>query len=241
MVIRLVAILFMFFSAVQPALSQDISDARIKELALEAILENPEILMQAVEILRQQEATAHQTAVQSALEESLALLESDANAPVLGNTTGDVTIVEFFDYNCPYCKRAKAEVLAALEADENIRLVLREWPILGPASVEVAQVALAAQAQGKYAEVHNALMEHPGRTDLDIALSVAKELGLDIEKLKNDMESDLVTDHIETSLKLAQKLGLTGTPSYVIGGVLLPGFLDKTDIEFAINEARSNL
>lgn len=113
----------------------ELSEARIKELVYEAIRENPDIIMEAVAILQQREDEAQASATQSILSDQRAALERDPNAPVLGNPDGDVTVVEFFDYNCPYCKRAMTEVQALLEADADVRLVYREWPVLGEGSV----------------------------------------------------------------------------------------------------------
>lgn len=118
--------------AVQAA---DLDEARVKELVYEAIRENPQIIMEAVEILQRQDAEAQAQAQATVLRDQRQLLEQDPNAPVLGNPDGDVTVIEFFDYNCPYCRRAMPEVLALLEADPNVRLVYREWPILGDGSV----------------------------------------------------------------------------------------------------------
>ncbi|KRS10211.1 thioredoxin domain-containing protein, partial [Roseovarius indicus] len=125
------------------AFAQALSEERVKELALEAILENPQIIMEAVQLLEQQEATAQAEATADVLKEQRQLLEQDLNAPVLGNPDGDVTVVEFFDYNCPYCRRAMSEVEGLIEADRNVRLVFREWPILGDGSVFAAKAALA--------------------------------------------------------------------------------------------------
>ena len=126
------------------AFAQELSEERVKELALEAILENPQIIMEAVQLLEQQEATAQAEATADVLKEQRQLLEQAPNAPVLGNPDGDVTVVEFFDYNCPYCRRAMSEVEGLIEADPNVRLVFRELPILGDGSVFAAKAALAS-------------------------------------------------------------------------------------------------
>ena len=132
-----------------PALADELSESRVKELVLEAIRENPEIVMEAVAILEQRQAQAQELSQAQVLNDQRDLIENDPNAPVLGNAEGDVTVVEFFDYNCPYCRRVKPEVRALIEADPNIRLVYREWPILGDGSVFAATAALAARKQDK--------------------------------------------------------------------------------------------
>ena len=230
------------FLAVMPlaAVAQDLSEERIKELVYEAIRENPEIVMEAVAILQKREDDALAAATQSVLSDQRQLLERDPNAPVLGNPDGDVTVVEFFDYNCPYCKRAMPEVQALLDADPNVRLVYREWPILGEGSVYAARAALAAREQGKYEEFHWALMGLKGRVESERVLKVAAEIGLDVDRLKADMNSPAVEEHIASSMQLAQALGFNGTPSFVIGDSLVPGFVERDQLKQFVDETRSN-
>ncbi len=221
-----------------PTLAQDLDEARIKELVLEAIRENPEIVMEAVAILEQRQAGAQADAQARALDTQRELIENDPNAPVLGNPYGDVTVVEFFDYNCPYCRRVKPEVRALIDADPNIRLVYREWPILGDGSVFAAKAALAARKQGKYEDFHWAMMGNEGRADEASVLRVAEEVGLDIEQLRADMDAPEVEDHIATSMQLTQALGFNGTPSFVIGDALVPGFVETDQLAKLVAEAR---
>lgn len=218
--------------------AQELTEQRIKELVYEAIRENPGIVMEAVAILQQREAEAQAAAAASALSNQRQLLESDPNAPVLGNPDGDVTIVEFFDYNCPFCKRVMPEVQALLEDDPGVRLVYREWPILGEGSVYAARAALAARAQGKYEEFHWALMGTKGRIGEQEVLRVAKEVGLDLDRLKADMDSPAVAQHIDMSMQLAQDLGFNGTPSFVIGDDLVPGFVERAELASIVRQNR---
>lgn len=146
-------------SLASPVAAQELSEERIKELALEAILENPQIVMDAVAILREREAEAQVASAAETLANQRDLLERDENAPVLGNPDGDVTVIEFFDYNCPYCRRAKPTIEGLIAADPNVRVVFREFPILGDDSVLAARAALAARAQGMYEEFHWALID----------------------------------------------------------------------------------
>ncbi|MDE4193429.1 DsbA family protein [Phaeobacter gallaeciensis] len=221
-----------------PTLAQDLDEARIKELVLEAIRENPEIVMEAVAILEQRQAGAQADAQARALDTQRELIENDPNAPVLGNPDGDVTVVEFFDYNCPYCRRVKPEVRALIDADPNIRLVYREWPILGDGSVFAAKAALAARKQGKYEDFHWAMMGNEGRAEEASVLRVAEEVGLDIEQLRVDMDAPEVADHIATSMQLTQTLGFNGTPSFVIGDALVPGFVETDQLAKLVAAAR---
>jgi protein-disulfide isomerase len=218
--------------------AQEPSDARIKELALEAIRENPQIIMEAVQLLEQQQAATQAEAAADVLKNQRQLLENDPNAPVLGNPQGDVTVVEFFDYNCPYCRRAMSEVQGLLDADQDVRLVYREWPILSEGSVFAAKAALAAREQGKYEEFHWALMGMEERAEEASVMRLAEEIGLDIERLRTDMESPKVQEHIDESMRLSQALGFNGTPSFVIGEDLVPGFVEQEQLETLVEKTR---
>lgn len=222
-----------------PLAAQEMSEEDVKRLALEAILENPEIVMQAVEILQEREAEAQAEASQTALSERRDALERDPNAPVLGNPEGDVTLVEFFDYNCPYCRRASEGLEALIAEDPNLRVVLREWPILGEDSVAAARAALAAEKQGGYEAFHFALMGAEGRVD-DAAIEAAAEAaGLDLERLRADMEAPEVDAHIAASMELAEALGVTGTPAFVVGDAVVPGAVPAEELARLIEEARA--
>lgn len=220
------------------AWADGLDEDRIKELVLETIRENPGIVMEAVAILEQRQADAAEVARADVLSNQRALLEQDTNAPVLGNPDGDVTVVEFFDYNCPYCRRAKPAIQELLAFDPNVRLVYREWPILGDGSVFAAKAALASRNQGKYEEFHWAMMGMTGRAEEASVLRIAKEIGLDIEQLQADMESAEIEEHIQTSMRLTQSLGFSGTPSFVIGNNLVPGLVESAELIRLVEETR---
>ena len=220
------------------ASADDLSEDRVRELVLETIRENPQIVMEAVAILERRQADAQAQAQAQVLDTERDILEKDPNAPVLGNPNGDVTIVEFFDYNCPYCRRVKPEIEALIAVDPNVRLVYREWPILSEGSVLAAQAALAARKQGLYEEFHWALMGLKGRADEASVMRAAEEVGLDVAQLRADMEAPEIGDHIETSTRLAQALGFNGTPSFVIGDALVPGFVDDDQLKALVSQAR---
>ena len=160
------------------------------------------------------------------------------NAPVLANADGDVTIVEFFDYNCPYCRRAAPTIENLVEADPGIRLVYREWPILGEGSVFAARAALASRQQGLYEEFHWAMMDMSGRAEERSVLTIAAEIGLDIDQLRADMEAPEVAEHIETSMRLADLLGITGTPTFILGENLVPGAVEQEVLQRLVDEVR---
>lgn len=219
--------------------AQELSEDRVKELVAEALRENPELVLEALQALEQRQAEAEAEAAMSVLTAERNILERDSNAPVLGNPAGDVTVVEFFDYNCPYCKQAAPEINALLDADKNVRLVLREWPILSEGSAFAARAALASRKQGMYAAFHKALMTMRGKLEAEAVLRIAEETGLDVEKLQNDMKSPEVEEHIATSMRLAEALGFNGTPAFVVGDQLIPGFVEQDQLSEAVKTARS--
>jgi protein-disulfide isomerase len=236
----LITALLMAILSVVPlaATADELDEARVRELVYDAIRDRPEIIVEALELLQQRDREQQAAAAQSLLRDQRSLLERDPNAPVLGNPDGDVTVVEFFDYNCPFCKRAMPEVQGLLNSDGNVRLVYREWPILGEGSVFAARAALASRKQGKYEEFHWALMGARGRVEEASVLRLAKKIGLDVKQLRKDMESPEVEAHIATSMQLAQSLGFSGTPSFVIGEALVPGFVEQSSLQSYVDESR---
>ena len=229
----LMAVAFLGFAQMAPA--QQMTNEQVKQLALEAILENPQIIMQAVAILEQRE---RERAASGANTVRLQL-EQDPNSPNLGNPDGDVTVIEFFDYNCPYCRKAGQTVQELLASDANVRVIYREWPILGEDSVFASRAALAARAQGKYEEFHWALMNGEGRASEASILKLARHLDLDVEKLQADMTSPAVESHIAQSSALARTLGFTGTPAFIVGDRTAPGMLSTDEITAMVAEARA--
>lgn len=220
-----------------PVHAQELSEADVKALVLETILENPEIVMQAIDLLRAQEEEGKYAAQEQAFKDNKELLTTDANAPVLGNPDGDITIVEFFDYNCGYCKRAMTAMQGVLAKDKNIRVVYREFPILSEGSIFASRAALASRAQGKYEEFHWALMSAQ-RADEASVMKIAESIGLDVAKLRVDMEAPEVNEHIQTSRDLANALQFTGTPSFTIGDEIVGGYIPEDAMLEVIAEQR---
>jgi protein-disulfide isomerase len=209
----------------QPAAAA-LDEKAIVDVVRKHLTENPEILVEMTTELeeRQQVKQAeHQKEVIS--DNSDAIFRSPL-AYTAGNPDGDVTVVEFFDYNCGYCRRAMPELVKLIEDDDKVRVVFKELPIFGEESEGAAKVALAAGKQGKYFEMHQKLFAAQGKVDKDKALRVANELGLDIPQLEKDMEDPSVEQSLEETRELAQKLGLQGTPLYLIGDIMLPGAPD---------------
>lgn len=219
---------------------EQLTPDQIKKLALEAILENPEIISQALSRLEELEAERQQALIAQTLENRWSELSADTNAAVLGNPDGDITLVEFFDYNCPFCRRVKPEISKLKATDKNIRFVYREWPILGEGSIYAARAALASRKQGKYKEFHWALMSLLERAEKDSVLRVAEEVGLDIAKLQEDMSEPEVDEHIALSMEFAQGLNITGTPTFVLRDKVLPGLVPADQLAEEVSRLRAS-
>lgn len=172
------------------------------------------------------------------------LLFSSPHQVTLGNPDGDITLVEFFDYNCGFCKRALPDTLALLKADAKLKIVLKEFPILGPGSAEAARVAVAVRMQNpsgeKYLAFHQELLGSSGPAGKDKAMAAAKDQGFDMERLAQDMTSDEVTVTLTENLKLANALGITGTPSYIVGKNVVIGAVGVASLTGQIDAARGH-
>ncbi|HYC02465.1 MAG TPA: DsbA family protein [Azospirillaceae bacterium] len=221
-------------SAAEPALDR----AAVEKIVREYILANPEIITEAVTILQRREEEAEAKAQAETLAKSRDALFASKTTPVGGNPKGDVTIVEFFDYNCGYCKRSQPELEAALESDGKVKVVYKELPILGPSSTVASKVALAAAKQGKYEPVHTALMNHKGKLDDSTIFELAEDAGADMKRLRKDMEDASVQAEIDANLKLAQDLGIRGTPAFIIHDTMIPGAIDKDAFLASFKAAR---
>jgi protein-disulfide isomerase len=201
------------------------------------ILDNPEVLLEAVKRHEESQQTAQEEEANTALAQHKKELLG-GQSPVGGNPNGDVTIVEFFDYNCPYCRKAGPIVSEATAADEGLRIVYKEWPILGPGSEFAARAALAAHLQGKYVPFHEALMTSPSRVDEASTLQIASTAGVDVERLKRDKESESVKSELQRNFALAEKLHISGTPAFIIGEEIIRGFVELDALQQSIASAR---
>jgi protein-disulfide isomerase len=162
----------------------------------------------------------------------------DPATPVGGNPQGDVTIVEFFDYRCPYCKQVLPSLQALLKEDHKLRFVYKEMPVLGPQSVTAAHAALAAQRQGKYEAFHNAMMATKGQITDETVYKVAGSVGLDVDRLKQDMSAPEIGQSLKANLALADALNIRGTPGFIIGTHIVPGAIDLDSLRTMIADAR---
>lgn len=210
----------------------------VKKLVHDYILENPSIIADAIEALRQKEDLAADLAAKKALTERKEEIFNDPDSPSIGNPKGDVTLVEFFDYRCPYCKAMADQLYDAVKADGKLRLVLKEFPVLGPDSVLAARAALAAREQKKYEEFHKALMRLKEPVTEKVIYKVAGEVGLNIERLKKDMDDPKIDLILKNNIKLAHDLDVTGTPAFVIGDQLVPGAISAQSLKQLIDQTR---
>ncbi len=213
--------------------------AVIKEMVREVLEENPEILMQALDNLRQQMEAAQASGSRENLGKLRNELERDPNTFVAGNPKGDVTIVEFFDYRCGFCKRAQPIIQQLLKQDGGVRLALKEFPILGPESLFASRAAIAAMTQERYAPFHEALMAAQGALSESRVLRIATENGLDPAKLRKDMDDPKIEKIIARNHEIAESLGISGTPSFIIGDTLVPGFAELEQLQKLVEAARS--
>jgi protein-disulfide isomerase len=197
-----------------------------KELATiikEILVNNPEILLEAQNALEAKMDKIQSERMAVAMKEHATELYRPAGSPVVGNANGDVPVIEFFDYNCGYCKKAFGDVAKLVDKDKKVRVILKEFPILSKGSEEAAKVALAAKMQGKYWELHRALLQSQGQANEASALKAAERLGLDMTRLKKDMASAEVQKEIDATRELATKMGIQGTPHFIVGDRIVPG------------------
>jgi len=214
------------------AFAQDLTRDDVEEIVKEYLLEHPELIAEALTELDKREKEAAEAARVQALNDSADILFNSTRQAVLGNPNGSVTLVEFFDYNCGYCKRAHADMVKLLEENPDLKVVLKEFPVLGQGSAEAAHVAIAVNsiAPEKYGEFHEKLILSRGQANQASALAAAVAVGLAEEDLLVAMKTDEANQTIEEVYSLANRLGLTGTPSYVVGNEVVMGAVGYEDL-----------
>jgi len=256
----------LFFLAPRPSLAQDVR-GEIETIVKDYLAAHPDevgaivkayfiahpeavgqILVETLKHRSALAATMSGAAAKAAADHSAAVasnagpLFASAHQVTLGNPSGDVTLVEFFDYSCGYCKRALPDMLALLKDDPKLKIVLKEFPILGPGSMEAARVAIAVRMQDpvgqKYIAFHQELLGGPGPASKEKALAAAKDQGLDMKRLEQDMASDEVGATLNEDIKLASAVGITGTPGYVIGKDVVVGAVGLMGLKRQIDSAR---
>jgi protein-disulfide isomerase len=232
--------------AAAPAGAQSFSpDQRgeIERIIKDYLLKHPELLQEVMSELEKRQTAADAEKHRTAIKELSATIFNSSRQVNLGNPQGDVTVVEFFDYNCGYCKRAMTDMLDLLKADGKVRFVLKEFPVLGESSMQAAQVAVAVRMQDKtggkkYLEFHQKLLGSRGSIDKARAVAAAKEVGLDVARIEKDLASEEVKATLEESYKIAEALGLNGTPSYVVGSDVVIGAVGLKVLKEKVNTAR---
>lgn len=225
-----------------PALAADeppaLTKEQIEQVVRDYLMREPEVVYEALQELQRRQAAAQAEQQRLAVVENRDALISKPSDPVAGNPDGDVTMVEFFDYRCSFCRRVVGSLQTLLDTDQDLRVVFKELPVLGEDSVRAARAALASQNQGAYLPFHFALMEAEDLSEAGI-LDLAETLGMDPEQLALDMYAPAVDDAIEANYALANELGIEGTPAFVIGENVVPGAIPKERMEELIREARA--
>jgi protein-disulfide isomerase len=214
----------------------------IEDIVKNYLIQHPEVLQEAMEALDKRQKEADAEKARAIIKDNKTTIFNSSHQVVLGNPQGRVTMVEFFDYNCAYCKRALPDMLDLLKTDSDLKFVLKEFPVLGPGSVEAAHVAIAARMQDasgkKYLDFHQKLLGARGPADKARALAVAKDVGFDMTRLEKDMSSEEVKATIQETMKLADAMGVNGTPSYIVGDEVVVGAVGIDELRAKIKNER---
>src|SRR6201982_878251 len=233
------------FGAPPSASAQSFSDSQrsdIETIIRNYLVSHPEVLEESMAELNKRQAAAEREKHEASVASNADAIFNSPRGVVLGNKDGDVTFVEFFDYNCGYCKRAMADMLELLKTDPKLKVVLKEFPVLSEGSVEAAKVAVAVRMQDptgkKYLDFHQKLLGGRGVAGKARAMAAAKDAGLDTAKIEKDLASPEVKATIEENFKLAEAMGMNGTPSYVIGKQVVVGAVGLEGLKEKIGIAR---
>lgn len=237
-----VTILLSLSSALHPALADDASagltKAQVEVIVRDYLAQHPEVVVNALRAYQQQQAMQKQAAAQQALKDHTKQIYDDPRSPFAGPADAKVVIVEFFDYRCPYCRHSAPDLAALLKHDSDVKLIYKDFPILGPASVLASRAALAARKQGLYQPFHDALM----KADIDFSeasiMKVAASVGINTAKLKADMADPAINTYLADNEALATTLGINGTPTFIIDGRLIASALDRKDLDQLVAAAR---
>ncbi|MDB3955436.1 DsbA family protein [Alphaproteobacteria bacterium] len=232
-----IKIFFSYFIVVNYAFPEDtISKQEIDKLIYEYIMDNPEVILESVDKLRKKMAE-NSDLDETYLKENFIEFANDPSIPYMGSDKPKVTIIEFFDYNCGYCKKSLDAVTELLRTEYDLKISFRDYPILSPSSRIAAKAALAARKQEKYFILHSALMNMQGNLNEEKIFSIASELNIDIEKLKIDMQESEIEKIITNNENLARKLNIRGTPTFIINGKLYAGALELNKLRQIINDS----
>lgn len=204
------------------------------------LLANPEVLIESVNRLQARRQAAENSELSTVIAQRHDEIFNDPDSPVGANPKGDAVLVEFFDYNCPYCRQATPMLDSLEREDKGLRLVFKEYPILGLGSVFAARATPASHKQGKYLAFHKTMMAYQGRITEESSLEVAANVGLDVERLKQDMTDPAIEEIIKRNVALAQALRISGTPSFVVGKEIVQGLTDASSLKRLIASARGS-
>ena len=225
------------FTPAAPSFSPD-QRREIVQILREALKADPSILRDAVESLQAADEAQSAADTKKAVADHRQILVANAGDPVAGNPKGDITVVEFYDPRCPYCKRMLPSIDAILAKDPGVRVVYKDIPVLGPASVMESRAILAAQNQGAYLKMQAALMHSAAQPSEEMIRDAAKGAGIDPGKLVADMNGPAVSQKIQGNMLLAKSLKVQGTPVFIVGDTVIPGAIDQPQLEAAIADAR---
>lgn len=233
--------LIALFMMAPSAQAQDFTDAQreeINKMIAEYLLNNGEQVLESVNRYQGQleEEQREESSVKA--KEFLDTLDEKNNLPMAGNPDGDITIVEFFDYNCGYCRKALDEIQTVLKDDDEVKVIFMDMPILGPSSIESAKWSLAAAKQGKYFAYHQELLSHNGQKNDKVYKDLAKKVGLNVKQLEKDKAADEINDMVDANLAASRDLGIRGTPGFIVAGSVYPGYMPADQIKEIIAEAR---
>ncbi|HLL26458.1 MAG TPA: DsbA family protein [Xanthobacteraceae bacterium] len=236
-----IAALGILFLAAPAGALTDKDRPEIEAIIKDYLLKNPEVLRDALDVLEKRQAQDEQDKQRKAISSNAKLIFQSARGPVFGNPEGDVTLVEFFDYNCSYCRHAMQDVMQLAKEDPKLKVVFKEFPVLGPGSVDAAKVAVAVRMQdkgGKYVEFHRRLLGGRGEANKERALAAAKDAGFDMARLEKDLQSPEIDATLKESAQLAEALGLSGTPTFVVADELVVGAQGYDALKGKIDAAR---
>lgn len=239
----IIAAIGLFIGSVSPLFAEGISPAQkieFEKLVHDYLLEHPEILRDMSNKLEANDKLAADTARNTTLTTQAKDIFHNPIDAVVGNPKGDVTVVEFMDYNCGWCKKSVKEMQALVATDKNVRVVMKEFPIFGEGSEYAARAALASVKQGKYWELHQAMFASEGKVTPEVVDQIAQELGLDVAKMKIDMKVADIDATIRKNQALAQSLALTGTPGFIIDDKVIPGYTELANLQSMLATTRAN-
>lgn len=238
---NIIMLIMMSFLGTGTLYASTLTEKDVSRIVEETLKQKPEIIVNALNEYQSQEETKKADSQKEAVKAEHKNIYEDGYSLVIGNPKGDVTLVAFKDYRCGYCKRAWETIKTLLEQDKNLRIILKELPILGTSSRIASTYGLASSAQGKYAEYYEKLISHNGPWDKNTLLNIAGELDLDTKKLEKNAESDKIAKQIDDNLALAHKLGIEGTPAFVIGDRMIPGAIPLETFKELIAEQRASM